>query len=206
MLPSIALLNSATAEFILSAQVIYLTFFSSRLTCILFLALHQSCRARIKDMVCDATFLYESECIFLTINKTGQNTVSAVQAHWSRWVYTSELTLAARGRSGEQEQHPALLSPAMKGRHSCFYCPLSTRWSVVGILESCGWCLITPWESDLSLSGGKTRATHGAVGRHGVRVCVCVCFPTHGATYLTRGRSQRVRVLRIHNGHLAFNS
>lgn len=114
---------------------------------------------------------------------------AAVSAQRRRWVYTSELTLPARGRSGEQAQHPALLSRVMKGCHSCFYCPLSTRWSVVGILETCGWCLITPWESDLSLSGGKTWATHGAAGRRGrTSECVSLCVFPHTQRHIPRQR------------------
>lgn len=51
----------------------------------------------------------------------------------------------------------------------------------------------------------QTQPTHRAASiDKSIRVYV---FPTHSAAYLTRGgRSQHVRVLRIHNGHLAFNS
>lgn len=45
----------------------------------------------------------------------------------------------------------------------------------MGTLESCGCCLITPWESDLSLSGGK----HGPHTEQwaAMHVYVCMCFP-----------------------------
>ncbi len=45
----------------------------------------------------------------------------------------------------------------------------------MGTLESCGCCLITPWESDLSLSGGK----HGPHTEQwaAMHVYVCMGFP-----------------------------
>lgn len=83
----------------------------------------------------------------------------------------------------------ALVKPVMKAHHSCFYCPLSTRRSVVGTLESCGCCLITLWESDLSLSGGKHGPHTEQSGSMHVYVCVCVCV-SHTQRHIPHQRRQ----------------
>lgn len=137
------------------------------------------------------------------------NTLSSVRALWSHFQHTARLSLSLCWPLQSRTKWVSKNRPGC-GKACDESPPLLFLLSTLHQVECCRncrelWLLfdhimgvwpVTKW--------WQTWPTHSAARGY---ECMCVCvFPTHSATYLTRGRSQRVRVLRIHIGHLAFNS